>query len=117
MKDFYYSTGHLSYEETVDVLRYCNTICYNWWLDRLDCYENFGRKFVQNDNFEEALKYYNRIGWLTIIHRGSRGVCPECVEVGTRASVYENNRYVEYFIWIQVNIHYLDKIVKKFNLG
>ena len=100
-----YNTRTLSLDEKWSICHKAKEKCDRWWVDILDCSKSYCRQTIEM-SFDDIMAKLNQKCHFTIIHRN---VAPEnYLEVGFSTM----NVDVDYFLWIHLDIKYLDEFVK-----
>lgn len=118
--DIFYDLSHLSFDEKVGLLKYSKSICNDWWVDKLDCSESFGRQTIDMD-FDEILEKCNESCIFNVIYRRGMEEWKDtksifrtqnwAIEVG-----FTTMESISYYLWIYIDENKLDEIIEKFNL-
>lgn len=109
----FYNTKMMSKEEKVALLWECHTICYEWWVDKLDCSESFSRQRI-DCTFDDILRHFDDESHLVVVDRGTWGDFDnrEHFEVAFRSM--ENP--VDFFLFIEVESDRMLPIIEKYRL-
>jgi hypothetical protein len=113
-QDVFYDVNKLSFKNKIQLLKDAKDLCFNWWVDILDCSKSLCREKI-NLSFEEVIDICNKKTKFIFIHRRGYDDLKKSnwyFEVG-----YTNMSSPDYFLWIQVNENYVDNLIKKYNLS
>lgn len=105
-----YDTRELSVDQKKDYCRKAKEICYEWWVDKLDCRESFFRQKVEM-TFEEIIEMLDNSSHFTIIWR-HRVDQENFLEVGFCTIAKEP----EYFLWIKVDKKHIPEFTQDLSL-
>lgn len=112
MSDIFYYTNDLNLDKRIDIFNLAKELCYNWWVDILDCSKSFAREKIEM-SYEDAMKKFNMSSHFRVILRREywRNPIKEYIQV-----VYRTSTTPDYFLWIEVDSKHLDTFIEKFNL-
>ena len=114
MNNIFYTREDMKLDDKVNIINFCKDICYNWWVDKLDCNQSFMREKIDM-SFSSIMEKFDNSSHFVIIHReGIQNIEPSRLEVGFSTDDIKNN--LSYFLWIEVEENKIPLIVDKYDL-
>ena len=110
MQDTFYKIG----KNKIALVNESRKLSFRNFVDELDCSKSFARKNTDK-TFEEILELYKKdsgFKHITFVVRNNDPI--KSIEVGIRVTG-ENS--IDYFIFIYVDLKYLDYFIKKYKLS
>lgn len=98
-----YDTHDLTIEQKVDILHRAKAVCYNWWVDILDCSKSFHRQKIEM-SFEEIMAKFDDRSFFVIIHRTFH---ENYLEIG-----FSTMDTPDYFLWMMLDPKYIPEFTK-----
>ncbi len=109
-KHLFYKTLGIDLDTKKEILEYGKSICYNWWVDEIDCSKSLRRVKVDM-SFDDIMSKLDYKSHFTIIHR--RGSVEKWyIEIGFHTMT--NN--VNHYLWVCIDESFLNDLVMQFNL-
>ena len=111
----FYKTEHLTLEEKESICLDAKLKCYHWWVDILDCRKSWARERIDTE-FNTILEKLKDGSHFVVIHRHPiikipfKGV-DDYLEIAFRTMTGP-----DYFLWVYVDIKWLDFFMGKYKL-
>lgn len=112
MNDIFYKTD-FSINQKKKIINDAKKKCYEWRVDELDCSKSWARKQIDM-SFKDIMEKFDKNCHFTIIKRlpRFRPTDKEYIEI----DFCTMNIGINYYLWIYIDIDYLDYFVKKYKL-
>lgn len=109
--DKFYNIHKLSLQEKKNLINDCKSICYDYWIDKLDCNVSWARQRTDL-SFEDIMKKCNEGTHFVVIDRDYYPIDEKKhFEVGFR--VMSN---IDYFLFMWIEDDKMPSIIQKYNL-
>lgn len=113
MSSRFYDVSGFTLKERAALLEQAKELCYEWWVDELDCSKSYAR-IRKNMPFSEILKKLTTTSLFTIVHRDERGLCSESEYYEFGFTTMGNE--VNYYLWIKVSLDKGHELVNNLKL-
>ena len=109
--DIFYKTNNLSLKKKIAIINDAKKVSIDWWVDILDCSKSSMRQRIEM-SYEDIMKKFNNSCHFVIIHRMHNffGINGD-KEIGEIC--FSTLKIIDYFLWINISIENLQKIIKK----
>ena len=113
-RDIFYKTNKLSLKKKIAIINDAKKVSMDWWVDILDCSKSFRRQRFEM-SYEDVMEKFNNSCHFVIIHRmhSMHGISGDD-ENGEIA--FSTLKAIDYFLWVNISIENLQKIIKKYKL-
>lgn len=108
MNDVFLDLNQKSKQEKEKIFKKAYSFCFEWWVDILDCQISSFRKRI-NMTFDDAILNLNESSSYFFVIRFPPSLEKPYIELG-----YRTMTSVDYSLWINVNIKYLEKFKSDF---
>lgn len=108
MSSIFYDTSSLTVKEKKALCKKAKSLCYQWWVDELDCSKSWSRKQVDMPFIKIMDKLNSRCHFTVIIRNPTLVGESSHIEIGFSTM----NLQVNYFLWIDIKIHHYEEILK-----
>jgi len=109
--DIFYKINDLPLQEKKNLMTECKEICFNYWIDKLDCNESFARQKA-NMTFDEVMEKCDKKTHFVFIDREYYPIDEKKhFEVGFRTM-----STIDYFLFMWIEDDAIQNIIKKYNL-
>jgi len=109
--DTFYNTQELTLSQKTALINDCKEICFNWWVDKLECSESVARQRIDM-SFEEIMNKFNNSAHFVVIDRNFYPMDgKKHFEIG-----FSTMSSVDYFLFIWVEDEKMSSIIEKYNL-
>ena len=109
--DTFYDTSELSLNQKVSLINDCKLVCYEWWVDKLDCSESPARQRI-NITFDEIMGKFTSKAHFVVIDRG------HFLEFERKhfEIAFRTMTGIDYFLWIHVEDAMMPDIIEKYGI-
>jgi len=110
----FYKTHNCDINIFKDIIHDAYDVCYDWWVDILDCSTSFARQKIEMP-LNDVLKMIDDRTLFTVIHRKGYKDNPMWKwhgEIGFRTM----SNSADHFLWICIEEPELEKLVNKYKL-
>lgn len=110
--DTFYNTRYLSLTQKIELLKDSKSICYTWWVDKLDCSISFARQRIDM-SFEEIMEMFSDSAHFVVIDRKFHPLDKvKHFEIGLSAMTSPT----DYFLFIWIEDEKMPDILEKYKL-
>jgi hypothetical protein len=121
LQDVFYKVDKLSLSKKIEIMNYAKSICFKWWVDKLDCSVSISRQKIDM-SFDEIIEKFTNKCHFVIIHRRGDTKWKDkdkdnlydewCGEIGFCTM----GLGIDYYLWIYITEEQLENLINKFNL-
>jgi len=116
INDIFYKVNNLNFKKKKEIIKHSYNICFDWWVDKLDCSESWSRQKVDM-TFDEIMSKFTNDSLFVIIHR--RGY-----ESWKKSEIYKWKGEIgfctmgdpSWYLWIYITENNLVELINKYNL-
>jgi len=110
--DTFYNTRELSLAQKIALIKDCKEICFQWWIDKLDCSVSYRRQRIDM-TFEEIMeKFTNKAHFVVIDRKYHLRDEKKHFEIG-----FSTMSEIDYFLFMWVEDEKMPPIIEKYNLN